>query len=88
VVPVPGIGRSIPDSLIRGVTEIKSGLEVDRTLQLRVHEAYAKSQKLPFNLVVAPTTRRISKQLEDAVYKSGGTIQRFDPKTGKFGPFP
>ena len=54
VVPVPGVGRSIPDSLIRGVTEIKSGLEIDNSLQLRVHAAHAMSQKIPFNLIVAP----------------------------------
>jgi hypothetical protein len=87
-VNVPGVERSIPDSLIRGVTEIKSGLEIDSSLQLRVHEAYAKSQKVPFNLVVAPTTQRISKDVRSAVNNSGGTIQRFDPAIGKFGPFP
>jgi hypothetical protein len=88
VVPVPGVGRSIPDSLIRGVTEIKSGLEVDSSLQLRVHYAHAMSQKIPFNLVVAPTTWRISDRVKTMVIQSGGTIQRFDPATGKFGPFP
>jgi len=88
MVNVLGVGRSIPDSLIRGVTEIKSGLEIDNSLQLRVHAAHAMSQKIPFNLVVAPTTRRISKDVRDAVRLSGGTIQRFDSTTGKFGPFP
>ena len=88
MVNVPGVGRSIPDSLIRGVTEIKSGLEIDGSLQLRVHREHAKLQKVPFNLVVAPRTWRISQNVQDWVYKSGGTIQRFDPVTGKFGPFP
>ncbi|MEN3381871.1 MAG: Restriction endonuclease fold toxin 7, partial [Hyphomicrobiales bacterium] len=88
MVPVPGVGRSIPDSLIRGVTEIKSGLEIDNSLQLIVHAAHARSQNIPFNLVVAPTTQRISKAVRDAVRLSGGTIQRFDSTTGKFGPFP
>jgi hypothetical protein len=88
MVNVPGVGRSIPDSLIRGVTEIKSGLEIDSSLQLRVHAAHAMSQQIPFNLVVSPTTWWISKDVEEAVRKSGGTILRFDPATGKFGPYP
>jgi hypothetical protein len=88
VVNVPGVGRSIPDSLIRGVAEIKGGLEIDSSLQLRVHVAHTNSQKLPFNLVVAPTTWWISEDVKEAVRKSGGTILRFYPATGKFGPFP
>jgi hypothetical protein len=87
-VEVPGIGRSIPDSLIRGVTEIKSGLEIDNSVQLRVQAAYAAFWKLPFNLIVAPTTRRVSKPVEAMVNSTRGTIQRFDPATGLFGPFP
>lgn len=88
MVNVPGVGRSIPDSLIRGVTEIKNELRVHNRGQLRVHAAHAKSQKIPFNLVVSPTTWWISKDVEEAVRKSGGTILRFYPATGKFGPYP
>jgi hypothetical protein len=87
-VNVPGVGRSIPDSLIRGVTEIKNELRVHNRGQLRVHAAHAKSQNIPFNLVVSPTTWWISKDVEEAVRKSGGTILRFYPATGKFGPYP
>jgi hypothetical protein len=53
-----------------------------------VHVAHARSQKIPFNLIVSPTTWWISKDVEDAVRKSGGTILRFYPATGKFGPYP
>jgi hypothetical protein len=88
MVNVPGVGRSIPDSLTRGVTEIKNELRVHNRGQLRVHAAHAKSQKIPFNLVVSPTTWWISKDVEEAVRKSGGTILRFYPATGKFGPYP
>jgi hypothetical protein len=88
MVNVPGVGRSIPDSLTRGVTEIKNELRVHDRGQLRVHAAHAMSQNIPFNLVVSPTTWWISKEVEKAVSKSGGTILRFYPATGKFGPYP
>jgi hypothetical protein len=83
-----GQHQSIPDILNRGVTEIKSGLEIDDSVQLRVQAAHAKATGVPFNLVVSPTTKRVSKTIEDAVYQSGGEIQRFDPATRIFTSFP
>jgi hypothetical protein len=84
---VEGLGRSVPDILLKGVTEIKSGLEIDNSVQLRVQAAYAKSTRVPFNLVVSPTTQRVSENVKREIRQSGGTIQRFDPATGTFTPF-
>jgi len=86
-ISVDGIGRSIPDILRDGVTEIKSGLEINNSIQLRVQAAYAKAIGVPFNLVVSPTTKRVSDSVKRRVFETGGTIQRFDPTTGTFAPF-
>lgn len=84
---VKGQRRSIPDILNEGVTEIKSGLEIDNSIQLKVQAAYAKITGVSFNLVVSPTTKRVSQSIRDAIFATGGTIQRFDPATGTFAPF-
>jgi hypothetical protein len=86
-ISVEGLGRSIPDVLLEGITEIKSGVEINNSVQLRVQAAYAEATRVPFNLVVSPTTERISQVVKDTVRKTGGTIQRFDPATGTFTPF-
>jgi hypothetical protein len=82
-----GLGRSIPDILRKGVTEIKSGVEIDSSRQLRIQAYHAKRTRVPFNLVVSPATQRVSWTVQQSVYKPGGTIQRFDPATGTFTPF-
>jgi hypothetical protein len=82
-----GVGRSIPDILNEGITEIKSGVEIDSSPQLRTQSAYAQEHRVPFNLVVGPATQRVSQTVQESVYKLGGTIQRFDPATGTFTPF-
>jgi Restriction endonuclease fold toxin 7 len=86
-ISVESLGRSVPDILRKGVTEIKSGLEIDNSLQLRIQATYAKSTGVPFNLVVSPTTQRVSQRVKNQVSLTGGTIQRFDPATGTFTPF-
>jgi hypothetical protein len=86
-ISVEGLGRSVPDILLRGVTEIKSGLEIDNSLQLRIQAAYAKATGVPFSLIVGPTTQRVSNTVKGLVWGTGGTIQRFDPATGIFTPF-
>jgi hypothetical protein len=73
--------------LKRGIREIKSGVEINNSIQLRVQAAYADLFRIPFSLIVGPATERISKSVIEAVTKTGGTIQRFDPVTGKFTPF-
>lgn len=83
---VEGVGRSIPDVLHKGITEIKSGVEINNSVQLRVQAAYAKITGMPFNLIVSPSTQRISQQVKEAVRKTGGTIKRFDPATGTCTP--
>ncbi len=40
-ITVEGVGRSIPDILNGGITEIKSGVEIDSSPQLRTQSAYA-----------------------------------------------
>lgn len=86
-ISVEGIGRSIPDVLQKGIREIKSGVEIDNSVQLRVQAAYAKLFGVPFSLIVSPTTKRISQEVRKRVQETGGTIQRFDPATGVFTPF-
>jgi hypothetical protein len=86
-ISVEGLGRSVPDILRKGVTEIKSGLEIDNSRQLRIQAKHAKRTGVPFNLVVSPTTRRVSQSVQREISKTGGTIQRFDPATGIFTPF-
>jgi hypothetical protein len=84
---VSGLGRSIPDILNQGITKIKSGLEIDSSLQLRVQATRARINGLPFNLVVNQTTQRVSQSVKNLVFRTGGTIQRFDLATGIFTPF-
>jgi hypothetical protein len=79
--------RSVPDVLHRGITEIKSGVEINNSPQLVVQVAFCRAFKKPYNLVVSPTTKRISQKIQQAVRDTGGTIQRFDPSTGAFTPF-
>jgi Restriction endonuclease fold toxin 7 len=86
-ISVEGLGRSVPDILLKGVTEIKSGLEIDNSVQLKVQATYAKRTGMPFNLVVSPTTRRVSKSVRELISETRGIIQRFDPATGSFTPF-
>lgn len=86
-ISVGGLGRSVPDVLHKGITEIKSGVEINNSVQLKVQAAYARIVGIPFNLVVSPATIRVSQSVRDAVRETGGTIQRFDPATGTFTPF-
>jgi hypothetical protein len=86
-IAIEGLGRSVPDVLQRGIREIKSGVEIDNSLQLKIQAAYAQLFRIPFSLIVSPNTQRLSKPVRDAVEKTGGTIQRFDPATGTFTPF-
>jgi hypothetical protein len=86
-IEVEGVGRSIPDILRNGVKEIKSGVEIDSSPQLRTQFEYAQKIGKPFSLVVGPATKRVSWRVRKLVSETGGTIQRFDPATGTFTPF-
>jgi hypothetical protein len=86
-ITVEGVGRSVPDILNKGITEIKSGVEIDSSPQLRTQSAYARENRAPYGLVVGPATRRVSRRVQKLVSDTGGTIQRFDPATGFFTPF-
>lgn len=73
---------TIPDSLTKGVTEIKSSLKVWNTTQLRLQARLAEIWGVPFNLVVSPRTTTISPKLLRAIEDSGGSILVYDPLTG------
>lgn len=83
---VDGLGRSIPDILLDGITEIKSGVEIDITPQLLIQTGYAKDAGMPYSLIVGPNTKRISAEVRERVAATRGTIERFDPATGTFTP--
>jgi hypothetical protein len=86
-ITVEGVGRSIPDILDKGITEIKSGMEIDSSPQLRTQSAYARNIREPYNIMVGPATRRVSKSVQGLVSRTGGTVRRFDPATGSTKPF-
>jgi hypothetical protein len=86
-ITVEGEGRSVPDILDKGITEIKSGMEIDSSPQLRTQSAYAQNEREPYNMMVGPATRRVSKSVQDLVSRTGGTVRRFDPATGSIKPF-
>ena len=81
------MSRAVQTVLNEGITEIKSGVEIDSSPQLRIQATHAQKTRVPFNLVVGPATQRVSQTVQESVYSSGGTIQRFDPATGSFTPF-
>ena len=86
-ISVEGVGRSVPDVLYQGIREIKDVAEIDSSVQLRVQFDYARAMGIPMSLIVSPGTKRISQAVRDMVFRTGGTIQRFDPATGAFTPF-
>jgi hypothetical protein len=86
-ITVEGVGRSVPDILDKGITEIKSGIEIDSSPQLRTQSAYARNIREPYNIMVGPATRRVSKSVQGLVSRTGGTVRRFDPATGSIKPF-
>ncbi len=86
-ITVEGVGRSVPDILDKGITEIKSGIEIDSSPQLRTQSAYARNTREPYNIMVGPATRRVSKSVQGLVSRTGGTVRRFDPATGSIKPF-
>jgi hypothetical protein len=86
-ITVEGVGRSVPDILDKGITEIKSGMEIDSSPQLRTQSAYARNKRKPYNIMVGPATRRVSKSVQGLVSRTGGTVRRFDPATGSIKPF-
>jgi RHS repeat-associated protein len=85
-VTVQGLGKSIPDLMCKGITEIKSGMKIYFTRQLQIQAAASEGEG-PFSLIVGPQTQSISGPLQSAVARSGGTIQVFDPLTGAFSPW-
>ncbi|MBY0272609.1 MAG: hypothetical protein K2X02_04245, partial [Alphaproteobacteria bacterium] len=77
---------TIPDLPLpsAGVTEIKNVRYITFTKQLQAQEALAREKGKSFNLVISPNTKRISKQVWDAVGESGGKIFEFNPATEKW----
>ena len=85
-ITVNGLGTSIPDLIDASgnLTEVKSGINLSLTNQLRIQAQGAQGS---FNLIVGPNTQYISGPLQNAVNASGGTIQIFNPATGTFTPW-
>jgi hypothetical protein len=67
-----------------GVTDIKDELYLTRSRQLRAQVQLAIDSGTTFNLIISPRTQSISKPLLTDIYRSGGSIFEFDPKTGSF----
>lgn len=78
-----------PDSIAHGVLEIKDKINISSTAQLRgVFDVAVNVLKQPFNLVVSMSNQSISASVQDMIYRSGGSIVRFDGATGTFLPWP
>jgi filamentous hemagglutinin len=72
---------------VGGFLEIKNVQDLSLTRQLDGIIGNARAGKAPFNLVVSPTTKTVSRNLRDAVKETGGGIFIFDPATGLIKPF-
>ncbi len=90
---VPGVGKTptgkdkthIPDIMGQayGVTDIKDVKKLSNSKQMRAFRKAAE-EGTPFNLIVSPKTKTISKPLQDAIRETKGKIFQYDPKTGKW----
>jgi hypothetical protein len=70
------VGGTIPDSLTRGVHEVKNVNKQSLTSQIRKQMAYAKANKRTYTLHVAARTK-ISKPLKKAINNIRGRIKRY-----------
>ncbi|GMO63579.1 MAG: hypothetical protein Ta2A_10640 [Treponemataceae bacterium] len=77
-------GKTIPDALFNGITEIKNAKNLSNTSQMQMQYNIAKSRQVPYNLIVSPRTETISAPLRVAVSDTGGVIKVYDPKTKMF----
>jgi RHS repeat-associated protein len=89
--PIPGIDRLgqlravIPDSLQRGILEIKSGIHItDARGQISAMSELAVRAGEKLNLVVGPNMQSVSGPVQNLVLRTGGSIFRFDAATGVF----
>jgi hypothetical protein len=73
----PGV-TVIPESIDRGIWEVKNRSYVTVTDQIRGESEVARSSNLPYFFVVGPGTQAVSKGVVEEVYKSGGVIFRMD----------
>jgi len=86
---VTRIGVTVrPDSLLKGILEIKDRVAIYGTAQIRGMADLARQQGVPFNLIVSGRTTTISQTVQDLVRQTGGTILRFDPVTNSLLPWP
>jgi len=80
-----GIVRpDLPVGNLYGVTDAKNVVHLYQTPQTRGFFEVAKSQDVPFNLIVSPRTQTISGPLRQSIERTGGTIFEFDPVTETF----
>lgn len=85
--------NTIPDIMGRlvGLVEFKDERYSTRSKQLTAQLNYADQSGMPFNLVVSPNTKAISKplirQIEAITQRNGGGIYRYDPATDTLTPW-
>jgi RHS repeat-associated protein len=85
-ITVEGLGTSIPDVIdaAGNIIEIKNAINLSYTTQLQIQVQGAQGS---VSLIVSPITQYISGPLRDAIARTGGTIQVFNPATGAFTPW-
>jgi RHS repeat-associated protein len=81
------VGRSVPDSLTGGITEVKDRRVVAYTRQLQIQADAALDRGVPFNLIVSPRTRHVTRNVEEAVDMTGGSIRVYNPETSTLTPW-
>jgi filamentous hemagglutinin len=69
-----------------GILEAKSNIYLTDSPQMEAQRVAAQALGLNYTLVIAPYTR-VSQTLVNSVYNDGGSIWRFDPKTGQQTPY-
>jgi hypothetical protein len=79
---------TIPDVVqVTAITEIKDVISLSYTKQLQAQVNIAVQRGIPYNLIVGMKAT-VSSPLQTAVRLTGGIIQRFNPTTRTFLPYP
>jgi len=80
-------GKVVPDfpaGNVYGVTDAKNVINLSQSAQTRGFEEIARSQNMPFNLIISPRAETVSKPLQKVIKDTGGTIFEFNSATGTF----
>ncbi|MGH2272881.1 RHS repeat-associated core domain-containing protein, partial [Anaerohalosphaeraceae bacterium U12dextr] len=73
-----------PVGNLYGVTDAKNVIKLSQSSQTRGFEEIARTQNMPFNLIISPRTETVSEPLKAAIYRTGGAIFEFNPTSGTF----